>query len=83
LGKKRSRSGRTSKGERQSVGSFGNPKLSNAEYHINLRDMWKQGKNPWILTSTQNTNTPFIKVKANDLWGSPKTSVHNIFGKMS
>lgn len=40
------------------------------------QNAWKRGKNPWIVTPNLNTNEkhkPFIRVKANDLWGKPVT----------
>lgn len=36
-------------------------------------DAWKRGQNPWIVVSNPNTNEkhkPFVRVKANDLWGN-------------
>lgn len=49
---------------------------------VNLVASWKRGQNPWITvvnTDTTNefgvrgkTNTPYKKVRADDLWGSPR-----------
>ena len=42
---------------------------------INQREAWLKGKNVVVTVpnpNTKETNKPFIKVNAKDLWGSPK-----------
>lgn len=42
---------------------------------INIQKAWLKGKNPWVTIENPNkeaTNKRFIRVKANELWGSPK-----------
>ena len=42
---------------------------------INVQKAWLKGQNPWVTMANPNkeaTDKRFIRVKANDLWGSPK-----------
>lgn len=48
---------------------------------MNKLAAWKKGKNPWVTVEGTQTNKRFIKVKANSLWGNPKTSNYNIYGR--
>ena len=64
----------TSKGERRSVSRQNrtkNPK-GTLVHAIRQREAWQQGKNV-VLTipnpNTTETNKPFIKVKASEVWG--------------
>lgn len=36
---------------------------------INILQAWREGKNPWVTIPTHEKNKPFIRVKANDVWG--------------
>ena len=79
MGKKRSRTSQTSKGERSSV----NKKLCNSlrrEYVgtmqqlLNQQSAWRAGKNVVLTIHNPNkkeTNKPFIRVNARDHWGNP------------
>ena len=75
----KSRAHQVSKGERSNV----NKKVCNAMRNdtsqlqriINQREAWLKGKNVVVTVpnpNTKETNKPFIKVNAKDLWGSPK-----------
>ena len=87
MAKKRTRTRYISKGERNNV----SPALcaevratsSEALKALNLVRCWKAGKNPWILVENKQkgTNRPFYKVRANELWGNPKTAMSTIFNK--
>lgn len=80
MGKKVLRKARTSKGERNSV-SQNLVAATRAENRkspyacVTKIDAWKNLQNPWITIenpSTTETNKRFIKVRANDYYGSPK-----------
>lgn len=69
----------TSKGERRNVnrGTLNGMKRERdpSEKVINVQRAWLEGRNPWVTISNPNkeqTNKPFIRVKANELWGNPK-----------
>jgi hypothetical protein len=41
------------------------------------RVAWEKGQNPWLTIenpSKNETNRPFIRVRADNLWGDPKNS---------
>lgn len=41
---------------------------------LKTHDAWKRGQNPWVTVpniNTNETNKPFKKERANDLWGRP------------
>lgn len=73
MGKKKQRASQTSKGE------IGNPLKTSirtpATRQINQRNAWLKGKNV-VLTipnpSKSETNKPFIRVNARDIWGDPR-----------
>lgn len=49
--------------------------LSSSEKMANVMDAYLKGKNPWLTvpnTNTNETNKKFLRIKAEDLWGSPK-----------
>lgn len=78
MGKKKLRKAKSSKGLRSSI-SRETIKLVNAgrsviDTHMNKVIAWRAGKNPWVTVANKETETnrPFYKVKANDLWGNPK-----------
>lgn len=84
MGKKRTRSATTSKGERRSVVN-GVKEVrqgrSEVEKALNKQAAWLKGKNPWITVPGTASNMRFVKVRANTLWGDPKRrSSHGIYG---
>jgi len=81
-GKKSSGTHYTSKGERPNVSRslLKAVKLAKtpSEKMENMVDVYSKGKNPWITVAnpnTKETNKPFIKVRANELWGNSKENV--------
>lgn len=79
MGKKRCRKAYTSKGSRHSVSRAtvklvrsGRSELEKAQAKI---EAWRAGKNPWITIKnplTQETNKPFVRVRANAYYGDPR-----------
>ena len=47
---------------------------------LNKLEAWRKGKNPWITVKGTQSNQPFIKVRANSVYGDPKKATANIFG---
>ena len=46
-----------------------------AEKMVNLVNSWKKLQNPWVTIANPDrnvTNKPFIKVRAEHLWGDPR-----------
>jgi|TARA_Y100000114_G_scaffold156950_1_gene186211 hypothetical protein len=46
-----------------------------SEKMVNIMNAYLQGRNPWLTvpnTNTNETNKKFVRIKAEDLWGSPK-----------
>lgn len=75
-------SGKTyvSKGERKSSMKTRSQNLSDKT--INKQKAWLKGQNPWVTIENPNkeqTNKPFIRVKANELWGNPKERAKKSF----
>ena len=75
-----------SKGERNSVDkrllNALKQEVSGADRELNLQRAYWAGQNPWITYANPNkeqTNKRFIKMKANDLYGSPKSRMEKIF----
>lgn len=77
MGKKRQRASQTSKGE------VGNPQKSrsklDADYPArrmeNQLNAWRKGRNVVLTVPNPNaneTNKPFIRVNARDVWGDPR-----------
>lgn len=55
---------------------------SAAEKMANIQKAWLKGRNPWITIQNPNkeeTNKRFIKVRVNDLNGSPKERSKKMF----
>jgi hypothetical protein len=81
MGKKRLRKKVVSKGKHSSI-SRALAAATRAERdsytkHMFKIDAWKNLKNPWITIENPNksqTNRPFIKVRADDYFGSPRPS---------
>ena len=75
MGKKRTRTSMTSKGERRSVVAGvkavrqGRTELEKA---MNKLKAWRQGKNPWITVPGPASNARMVRVRSNAAWGDPK-----------
>lgn len=85
MGKKRTRSSVTSKGERRSIVAgvkAVRQSKSEVDKALHKLDAWRAGKDPWITVPNTKgpSNRPFIKVKANALYGDPRRVGANIFG---
>lgn len=83
MGKKRTRSAKTSKGERRSiVAGVKEVRRDVSAFAKNAHklDAWRLGKNPWITVPGTASNARFIRVRANTVYGNPKTSSANLFG---
>ena len=82
MGKKRTRSSKTSKGERRSIVAGVKEVRQNRstiEKAMNKLIAWKKGQNPWITVPGAGENQ-FIRVRANNVYGDPKKSGANLFG---
>jgi hypothetical protein len=84
MGKKRARKSKTSKGIHSNVAASTlkavRRDVSEVTQAMNKLDAWKKGKNPWITVPGTATNARFIRVRANSVYGNPKTSTANLFG---
>lgn len=79
MGKKRLRKKTISKGKHSSMSSAlcAAVRAERDPYDVfqNKIDAWKNFKNPWVTIANpvkSETNRPFIRVRANDYFGSPK-----------
>jgi hypothetical protein len=83
MGKKKTRSSKTSKGERRSVVA-GVKEVrrgrSAFEKAMNKLIAWKKGQNPWITIADTDGKNQFIKVRVNNVYGDPKKRGPNLFG---
>lgn len=83
MGKKRTRSATTSKGERRSISKSVCKlvKQSRSEFDraINKIEAWRAGKNPWITVPGPSKKEAFVRVRANALYGDPRYAMANIF----
>lgn len=87
MGKKVKRKTYVSKGERRSIARStvnavrrDKPEVEKA---LNKLEAWRAGKNPWITVPGPSSNMRFVKVRANTLYGNPKTVLFaNLFGKI-
>jgi len=73
MGSKASGKHYTSKGERRS--SISTRSSDDADRVINVQKAYWAGKNPWVTIDNPNKNETAkrkIRVRANELWGSPK-----------
>jgi hypothetical protein len=53
-----------------------------ADKVINIQKAWLANKNPWVTIENPNKeqkNKPFIRVRANELWGNPKERDKKMF----
>jgi hypothetical protein len=82
MGKKRTRKKLVSKGKHSSISrSLVNAVRSGRselEKMMNKVAAWKEGKNPWITVQGTASNRQFVKVRANELYGSPKPPKVNV-----
>jgi hypothetical protein len=76
MGKKKSREGQTSNGERRNVGAWSIKAVRNSVGDLtainNKIKAWKKGKRVTITIAnpiTSETNKPFVKRDAKDVWG--------------
>jgi len=61
----------------------GTIKKSETEKLINLREVWLDGKNPWVTIDNPNnleTRARKIKIRAKDLWGDPRKHTYSMYG---
>ena len=86
MGKKRCRKTKTSKGQRPNVKRDTVKAVARdrprTDYWLNKLDAWAKGQNPWITVKNEDgqTNRPFKRVRATDVWGKNRKP-HNIFFK--
>lgn len=81
MGKKVKRKTYISKGQQgSSVNGVKQVRLSRTplEKTMNKLRAWKKGLNPWITVPSPHRNTPFIKKRANEVYGDPR-HVANIY----
>lgn len=88
MGKRRTRTATTSKGERRSnVAGVREARQGRSllDKELMKMDAWKKGKNPWLTVPnpTKGTNQPYIKVRANSYWGDPRKPFNIYRGKES
>ncbi len=84
MGKKRTRTASTSKGERRSVSKstvqMVRRNRSVAEKLLDKTNAWLDGKNPWITVPGVSSDRLHVRVRANTLYGDPRyTRNANIF----
>ena len=75
MGKKRTRSTKTSKGERKSIVNGVKEVrqgLSDWQKLMNKHSAWRKGQNPWITIDGSSSDKRFVRVRANNVWGDPK-----------
>lgn len=84
MGKKRTRSSITSKGERRNIVAGVQAvrrDRSGYEKAMNKVKAWKKGQNPWITVTGPSSNMRFIRVRANTVWGDPRNTANIYKGK--
>jgi len=77
MGKKKTRSSMTSKGQRRNIvaGVKEVRQARNAFVRLdNVASAWRKGKNPWVTVAGPSSDKRFVRVRANDVWGNPKTN---------
>lgn len=84
MGKKRTRSSITSKGERRNivagVKAVRNERTGH-EKAMNKIKAWKKGLNPWVTVPGPSSNMRFVRVRANTAWGDPRSTANIYKGK--
>lgn len=86
MGKKRTRKTYTSKSQRRSVVNGVKEARSaraGIESALNKIAAWKKGLNPWITVSGISKNMPFVKKRANEVYGDPRATSNLYKGKSS
>jgi hypothetical protein len=86
MGKKRTRKTVVSKGQRRNiVAGVKEVRQSVTEFDkaLNKIEAWRKGKNPWITVPGPSSNKPFVKVRANNVYGDCKRTNANLFGGKS
>lgn len=87
MGKKVKRKTYTSKGERKNVSASTlksvSRSVSEVDKALNKIAAWRAGKNPWITVAGTQSNQRRVRVRANSVYGNPKTATANIFGGKS
>ena len=84
MGKKRTRTAMSSKGERRNIvagvkeARRDRPEVTKA---LNKIEAWRAGKNPWITVPGPSKKEAFVRVRANSLYGDPRYAAANIYGK--
>jgi hypothetical protein len=86
MGKKKTRKSMKSKGERRSV--VGGVRGARASVdpitkEMNLLACWRAGKNPWITIPGTTSNARFVRVRANTVYGDPKSAMKFSFNKVA
>jgi len=69
---------KTSKGLRRNIVAgvrSENTILNVLDSAINKIDSWRKGQNPWITVETVERNKPFIRVRANSVWGDHRRRI--------
>lgn len=83
MGKKRSRSSKSSKGERRSIAKSVCKAVARDrdpfDKAMNVIRAWREGRNPWVTIPTTSKKEPFVRVKANAYYGDPKKVGQGIF----
>lgn len=82
MGKKRTRSTYSSKGERRStVAGVKEVRLAKPalEREMDKVKAWRAGKNPWVNVPGPSSNMRIIRVRANSAWGDPKFAMASLF----
>lgn len=83
MGKKRTRKSITSKGQRRNIVAGVKEvrqSVSEVDKALNKLEAWRKGQNPWITVPGTASNKPFVKVRANNLYGDYKRTNANLFG---
>lgn len=85
MGKKRIRKNYRSAGVHSNVSKstlrLARENVSPFDKALNKIRAWRAGKNPWVTIENRErkSNRNFYKVRANELWGNPKTATYGIF----
>ena len=87
MGKKVKRKTYISKGQRDSVSrstvKAARQDVSEFDKALHKVAAWRAGKNPWITVPGTQSNQKFVRVRANSVYGDPKRSLANLFGRPS
>lgn len=84
MGKKVKRKTYTSKGQRRAVvAGVKEARQTRCGFDtaLNKVEAWRKGLNPWITIATNQKNMPFVKKRANEVYGNPRATVNIYKGK--